>query len=251
MRLNDADLIDLFINNIDASKEEAEYLISKYNTDIYRLRISAPIELLSYSEKVLIKEDKAFRTLFYIIALESTVAHKKSNKVSHMTNAAIEYLDSEEKEQLLNGFTFTGTYNFREARSEYRHLMFEDVKKDMEGNTEWQYLNSDHCSSTSKLSCYCWKWLTNNMDKVDNYIQPLISRLYAIRCATVHEGFITLWVPDYGGSDPAINAGSLFDAYPTEHKIEQFNSYESGIKSGTFYKIIKKIIRKYLLENKI
>lgn len=240
------------IDILGFSEKEAQKLIESVNNDLELVRIISPLDLLDYCERVLPSDEKIIRTLFYITVLESVLAAKKSNsaKIKLLSEAFCKHLDNNDKILLLNGFLFTDDYKFGEGSivdTPPRHLMYKDMAKQQD------YIKIDtsiekYCFTGSNRICRCITWVSQN-GTFDKYIKILVERLCEMRGALLHEGFRVIWFPDFDIPEGFTHfASSLVDAHPTHTELDTFRTYESGIDSTDFYKLIKKIIKKYYLE---
>lgn len=267
MLLNKERITQQLIKVLKASKTEAESIVKGKN-DLELIRLISPIDLLDYVETQLNKDEKIIKTLFFIVVLESIVAVKKTNteKVRLIAEALKNYLNSEEKESLLGSFIFTPPYKFRKTKEHARHLMFHDYNNDEEyksrniisytsvtfnskngkNKAEIENIHPVPCSTGIPYICYCVDWLMQTKN-YDLYLDELARNLSSMRSAIIHEGSLIFWFPDYDFDKTETFSATLADAFPTNSNLDEFRSYESGMRSEDFLRIIKSCLKGYLL----
>jgi len=235
---------------IGVSDEEADRVIKKRGDELEKIRLLSVTNFLNYTFRI--KEDAyIFRLLGLIFTLESLVAAKQRNKKAKVQKVLRENLEIEDKISLLRGFSFSEKYEFKKGPKHFpKHIMFEDFDKDANFKKYHCVPNEKikFCSGSDAQICYCVEWLRQNSGKVDDYLDVLISNLYDMRNAIVHESFPVLGLPDYSEKHTAGSfSASLVDAYPVSDNKKYFRSYEAYIDPDNFFEIIKNCIKNYLL----
>jgi len=232
------------------SSAETNKIIRKRKDELEKIRLLSVINFFNYTFRV--KEDAyIFRLLGSIFTLESLVAAKQRNKKAKVQKLFKENLEPEDKISLLNGFIFSEKYEFKKGPKHFpRHVMFEDFDKDANFK-KYHCVPSEKiefCSGSNAPICYCIEWLRQNLSKVDDYLNTLISNLYDMRHAIVHESFPVLGLPDYSEKHTVGSfSASLADAYPVSDDKKYFRSYKAYIDPDKFFEIIKNCIKNYLL----
>ncbi|MFH1347145.1 MAG: hypothetical protein ABIH22_00460 [Candidatus Margulisiibacteriota bacterium] len=234
---------------LSVSENCAKGIIKKAHTDLEKVRIDAVIRFLSYSQRV--KEDSfLFRLLGSLFVLESLCSAKENNKTRKVQGLLRENIEFEDKISLLGGFMFSRKYEFRrESIHPLRHIMFGDFDKDERYKKENYITEVKYCNAPPSSMCHCVNWIRKNPSCTDRCLDTLISYLYEMRHAVVHEAFPVFGLPDYsekntGGFDSA----SLLDTYPVSKDKKYFRGYESYIDPDIFFTIIKNCVRNYLLK---
>ena len=102
------------------------------------------------------------------------------------------YLDKEDKISLLGKWAFSPMYKLGEEIKEYEHLM----KIEQASDTQWHKDNDDpyfhydkECYTGEHWYCQCIEWLRDHEEKIDCYLDKLVEKFYAMRCAMYHEAF--------------------------------------------------------------
>lgn len=114
------------------------------------------------------------------------------NTLDLLRNNFKEYLSPEEKISLLKKWAFSPKYTLGEKVGDYEHLM----KREQLEDSDWHKENDDpyfhydrECYTGDNWFCQCEEWLRDNGDKIDIYIDQLIEKFYAMRCAMYHNAF--------------------------------------------------------------
>jgi hypothetical protein len=169
------------------------------------------------------------------------------NTQDQLKNCFREYLSTEEKISLLKKWAFSRKYKLGERIGDYEHLMKGEQLKD----SEWHKENDDpyfhydkECYTGENWFCQCEDWLRDNENKIDNYIDQLVEKFYAMRCAMYHNAF-PIFIAD------------RFEDYEEVTSYEVYmhgsNKLESFMTDKTFedMKILfQGIIKKMIKENK-
>jgi hypothetical protein len=231
------ELKELLIKQLSLTGEEADKVISK-QSDLENFRLLAGLYLIES------KNDP----LYMIFFLESLIACKENEKRRLLQKLFKEYTSKEEKLDLIEHFRFTKPYQFRTTRGAYRHAMFKDLEKDPKwiadnygpDPTVWM----EDCGGV----CMCMDWLADNPQKLNDYLDAVISNLYQMRCAIVHESFPVIMLPDYSGlQDGPSQHASHVDVFPIGSDLSMFVAYETSIRPTRFFEITLNIAKKYLL----
>ncbi len=239
------------LQKIGLSNKEADNIIQGISNELEKVRLSASLSFLSYTQKI--KEPGyTFRLLGILFILESLVAAKEKKKLKKVQKFLRESLDLENKISLLENFIFSEKYEFKKGpKHPPRHIMFEDFDND-ESFKKSHYIQNEKiefCSGSKAPICYCVEWLRKNPKKIDDYLDTLIGHLYDMRHAIVHESFPVLGLPDYSEKYTAGSfSASLVDAYPVSDDKKYFRSYEVYIDPDKFFEIMKKLYLKVLTE---
>ncbi len=241
------------------NKTKAKKIASKIK-GINQLYLLSSLRFLSYTEKVT-EPTFTFRFLGTVFTLESLASPKDLNKKRDKVKKYLKKnLTKEEKISLLMNFEFSEPYEYLSKAGSVRHLMFKEFCNDKKflqrHHIDSPETNYEFCSGNRNPLCECDKWLNENENKINFYIDKFVDILYEIRNSIVHEASHVSIMPLY--DEPDIEEytdyeSSLIDAYSliykeeTEDKIifhkNYFRVYESCMKPEDFFKIIRNCIK--------
>jgi len=226
------------------SKEEKGNLNKWYNKlpNIQQQRFRYLLLFLRYIEKI--TENLSilqFLGLIFIIEGFLHFQYKESN-LAKIQKFFRDNLDLSTKINLLMAFTF---------EDQNGHLCRKDAigyqkKQNKEFGTNFGIF--DNCLPENKLEnsidspCRCREFLNQtSQDKIDKYLDELVSRFYEMRNSTVHRGF-----PAYlDFKENEFISSELVGSYLSKDNNKEIIFLGSNI---NFYKIITKTIKSYLLK---
>jgi hypothetical protein len=115
-----------------------------------------------------------------------------NNTLEQIQDSFRKYLNTEDKVSLLTKWAFSPKYKLGEERGDYVHLMKADHIKDSrwhKTHDDPYFHYDDDCYTGENWYCQCKDWLIDHQEKIDHYLDLLVEKFYAMRCAMYHNAF--------------------------------------------------------------
>lgn len=182
------------------SQEELEQASRAYKGEEHLLfNFIYAIRFLEYCFNEAIKDtDTMLRVLVTIFAVEAITpgGEKKKKFVRFFTQT----LTTDDKKFLLKSYVFSEPVLLGTTISSLNHVMYKacsgDAKFQPSGTS-----NNVECSPTKLSNCCCSAWLDGRgRGQLDNFLRDILGKLYAMRCAVVHDAAPVFFVAPNGGS---------------------------------------------------
>jgi len=176
------------LRTIGFAENEIQKLTVKYDkTSINDLRLSVGLRYFVNNA------DRFPDLVLSIEAISNGLNLTSSTKILKVLQENFtKYLDKEDKISLLEKWAFSPRYKLGGEIKEYEHLM----KIEQASDAQWHKDNDDpyfpydkECYTGEHWYCQCIEWLRDHEEKIDCYLDKLVEKFYAMRCAMYHEAF--------------------------------------------------------------
>lgn len=174
------------LGRIGFSENEVTDLMAQYDrTSVDDLRLSVGLRYFL---------NQAERLPDLVLSLEaiSYGLQREGNTLLQLQSAFQFYLSNTEKISLLQKWAFSPQYSLGGTSEEYKHLMKDDQQQDIQWHNDKDdpYIHyDDKCYTGENWYCQCEDWLKDHEDKIDLYLDKLVEKFYAMRCAMYHNAF--------------------------------------------------------------
>lgn len=174
------------LRRIEFSENEITKLITQYDrTSVDDLRLSVGL-------RYFLNQTERLPDLVLSLEAISYGLQRRGNTLLQLQSAFKSYLSNTEKISLLQKWAFSSQYSLGETQDEYKHLMKDEQLQDVQwhnDNDDPYFHYDDECYTGENWYCQCEDWLRDHEDKIDFYIDKLVRKFYAMRCAMYHNAF--------------------------------------------------------------
>jgi len=182
-------------------------------------------------------ESTNLSSLVTIFCAESMLGNQIAGNSDRFRNFLLNYLNRDEKIELLSGYTFGMPRGFGQGRLRKKHLCHGAVVLTESGSR----YNREYCSSGEHPLCECRNWLINTSDeKVNRYTNMLGTFFYNMRNAVVHDaGYVRFTSMPYIDDEIGEIIPTTADAF-SNHEQKTYTSYDTDITVQRFHEIMRK-----------